>query len=72
MKYLSVTKAFNIYTKNHIVYFRLHKHADSLFSTASGFTNYRGLLNLCILLLVSFEMFPAIYCIGIIGKGNFT
>ncbi|XP_033754870.1 diacylglycerol O-acyltransferase 1-like isoform X2 [Pecten maximus] len=30
----------------------IHRHADSLFSTASGFTNYRGLLNLCILLLV--------------------
>ncbi|KAK3086905.1 hypothetical protein FSP39_025261 [Pinctada imbricata] len=30
----------------------IHKHADSLFSSASGFTNYRGLLNLCILLLV--------------------
>lgn len=29
----------------------IHKHADSLFSTDSGFTNYRGLLNLCILLL---------------------
>lgn len=31
---------------------QIHRHADSLFSTASGFTNYRGLLNLCILLLV--------------------
>lgn len=30
----------------------IHKHADSLFTTDSGFTNYRGLLNLCILLLV--------------------
>ncbi|XP_022340814.2 diacylglycerol O-acyltransferase 1-like isoform X1 [Crassostrea virginica] len=29
----------------------IHRHADSLFSTDSGFTNYRGLLNLCILLL---------------------
>ncbi|XP_014770315.1 diacylglycerol O-acyltransferase 1 [Octopus bimaculoides] len=29
----------------------IHRHLDSLFSTSSGFTNYRGLLNLCILLL---------------------
>ncbi|GAB1603221.1 diacylglycerol O-acyltransferase 1-like [Argonauta hians] len=29
----------------------VHHHQDSLFSTSSGFTNYRGLLNLCILLL---------------------
>ncbi|KAK3603413.1 hypothetical protein CHS0354_009392 [Potamilus streckersoni] len=30
----------------------IHRHADSLFSTDSGFTNYRGLLNLCLILLV--------------------
>ncbi|KAL3860276.1 hypothetical protein ACJMK2_010419 [Sinanodonta woodiana] len=30
----------------------IHRHADSLFSTESGFTNYRGLLNLCLILLV--------------------
>ncbi|KAL4234461.1 Diacylglycerol O-acyltransferase 1 [Mactra antiquata] len=29
----------------------VHKQADSLFSTSSGFNNYRGLLNLCIILL---------------------
>ncbi|XP_052816498.1 diacylglycerol O-acyltransferase 1-like [Mya arenaria] len=29
----------------------IHRHADSLFSTSSGFNNYRGLLNLCIILL---------------------
>ena len=33
--------------------FSCHCHADSLFSTSSGFTNYRGILNLCIVLLVS-------------------
>lgn len=31
---------------------RVHRQADSLFSTSSGFNNYRGLLNLCIILLV--------------------
>lgn len=30
----------------------VHREADSLFSTSSGFNNYRGLLNLCIILLV--------------------
>ncbi|ELT88627.1 hypothetical protein CAPTEDRAFT_183593 [Capitella teleta] len=30
---------------------RCHQHADSLFSTSSGFTNYRGMLNLCGILL---------------------
>ncbi|XP_046361762.1 diacylglycerol O-acyltransferase 1-like isoform X1 [Haliotis rufescens] len=30
----------------------IHQNADSLFSTSSGFTNYRGLLNLCLILLV--------------------
>ncbi|KAK7483028.1 hypothetical protein BaRGS_00025691, partial [Batillaria attramentaria] len=30
----------------------VHRHMDSLFSTSSGFTNYRGLLNLALLLLV--------------------
>jgi len=30
----------------------VHTLTDSLFSTSSGFTNYRGLLNLCIVLLV--------------------
>lgn len=30
----------------------VHHSADSLFSTSSGFNNYRGLLNLCIILLV--------------------
>ncbi|XP_060596411.1 diacylglycerol O-acyltransferase 1-like isoform X1 [Ruditapes philippinarum] len=29
----------------------IHRHADSLLSTSSGFNNYRGLLNLCIILL---------------------
>ena len=29
-----------------------HHVADSLFSTSSGFNDYRGLLNLCIVLLV--------------------
>lgn len=32
--------------------FRIHSLADSLFSTSSGFNNYRGLLNLGIVLLV--------------------
>ncbi len=31
---------------------RCHKPCDSLFSNQSGFHNYRGLLNDCILLLV--------------------
>ncbi|PVD20728.1 hypothetical protein C0Q70_18889 [Pomacea canaliculata] len=30
----------------------IHRHTDSLFSTSSGFTNYRGLLNLALILLV--------------------
>ncbi|XP_059167805.1 diacylglycerol O-acyltransferase 1-like isoform X2 [Physella acuta] len=30
----------------------VHSHADSLFSTSSGFTNYYGVLNLCLILLV--------------------
>ncbi|KAJ8303014.1 hypothetical protein KUTeg_019410 [Tegillarca granosa] len=30
----------------------IHRHADSLLSTDSGFNNYRGFLNLCIILLV--------------------
>ncbi|KAH9489760.1 Diacylglycerol O-acyltransferase 1 [Bulinus truncatus] len=30
----------------------IHSHADSLFSTSSGFTNYYGILNLCLILLV--------------------
>ncbi|XP_054719754.1 diacylglycerol O-acyltransferase 1-like [Uloborus diversus] len=29
-----------------------HKHRDSLLSSSSGYTNYRGVLNLCIVLLV--------------------
>ncbi|XP_050395799.1 diacylglycerol O-acyltransferase 1 isoform X1 [Patella vulgata] len=32
--------------------YSVHRHADSFFSTSSGFTNYRGLLNLCLILLV--------------------
>ncbi|CAG5114912.1 unnamed protein product, partial [Candidula unifasciata] len=31
---------------------KIHNHADSLFSTSSGFTNYHGILNLCFILLV--------------------
>ena len=31
---------------------RFHKEQESLFSSGSGFQNYRGLLNDCILLLV--------------------
>lgn len=31
---------------------RCHKPQDSLFTSSSGYTNYRGLLNLCIILLV--------------------
>ncbi|GFR93872.1 O-acyltransferase [Elysia marginata] len=34
-------------SKDHI-----HRHTDSLFSTSSGFTNYYGLLNLALILLV--------------------
>lgn len=30
----------------------IHEQRDSLFSSSSGYTNYRGFLNLCILLLV--------------------
>ena len=32
---------------------RCHRQTDSLFSSTSGFSNYRGLVNLCIVLLVS-------------------
>ncbi|CAG2111531.1 unnamed protein product [Medioppia subpectinata] len=35
-----------------ILYYRVHEPKDSLFSSSSGYTNYRGLLNLCIILLV--------------------
>ncbi|XP_071174365.1 diacylglycerol O-acyltransferase 1-like isoform X1 [Mytilus edulis] len=42
---------FIMYGNNEKSKGEIHKHADSLLSTASGFTNYRGLLNLCILLL---------------------
>ncbi|XP_067934276.1 diacylglycerol O-acyltransferase 1-like isoform X1 [Watersipora subatra] len=31
---------------------KCHQHTDSLFSSTSGFSNYRGLINLCIVLLV--------------------
>ena len=34
-------------------YFRIHRHADSLFSTSSGFADFRGFFNLAVLLLVS-------------------
>jgi len=30
----------------------IHSHADSLFSSSSGFTNYYGIVNLCLILLV--------------------
>jgi diacylglycerol O-acyltransferase 1 len=30
---------------------RFHKVRDSLLSSASGYTNYRGILNLCVILL---------------------
>lgn len=33
--------------------FSCHQTTDSLFSSTSGFSNYRGLVNLCIVLLVS-------------------
>ncbi|PRD31506.1 UNVERIFIED_CONTAM: hypothetical protein NCL1_23333 [Trichonephila clavipes] len=33
----------------------VHKFRDSLLSSASGYTNYRGFLNLCIILLVIFH-----------------
>ena len=29
-----------------------HKNRDSLLCSASGYTNYRGILNLCVVLLV--------------------
>ena len=32
--------------------FSFHKTRDSLLSSASGYTNYRGVLNLCVVLLV--------------------
>lgn len=31
---------------------RFHRVRDSLLSSASGYTNYRGILNLCVVLLV--------------------
>ena len=40
-------------TRMHFSVFSIHELADSLFSTSSGFNNYRGLLNLGIVLLVS-------------------
>ncbi|XP_013917647.1 PREDICTED: diacylglycerol O-acyltransferase 1 [Thamnophis sirtalis] len=32
--------------------FRCHKLQDSLLSSASGFSNYRGILNWCVVMLV--------------------
>lgn len=37
--------------------FRCHKIRDSLFSSSSNYTNYKGLLNLCFILLVSLVLF---------------
>lgn len=33
--------------------FSIHKPKESLLSSGSGYTNYRGLLNLCFIILVS-------------------
>ncbi|KAL8570499.1 hypothetical protein ACOMHN_034534 [Nucella lapillus] len=38
--------------KKQAVHEKVHRNTDSLLSTTSNFTNYRGLLNLCLLLLV--------------------
>ena len=37
-----------------ILLFRIHVESPSLLSSTSGFENYRGLLNLCILLMVRY------------------
>ncbi len=34
-----------------IFFSRFHKARDSLLSSSSGYTNYRGILNLCVILL---------------------
>ncbi|XP_026547304.1 diacylglycerol O-acyltransferase 1-like, partial [Notechis scutatus] len=38
--------------------FRCHKLQDSLLSSASGFSNYRGILNWCVVMLVSSPCHP--------------
>ena len=43
-----------------ILLFRVHEPKDSLFSSSSGYTNYRGLLNLCVILLVIIKPFVTI------------
>uniref|UniRef100_A0A2C9K594 O-acyltransferase n=1 Tax=Biomphalaria glabrata TaxID=6526 RepID=A0A2C9K594_BIOGL len=43
---------FMIFPKPQVDKTVIHSHADSLFSTSSGFTNYYGILNLCFILLV--------------------
>jgi diacylglycerol O-acyltransferase 1 len=40
------------YTKDPNRYKSFHRTRDSLLSSASGYTNYRGVLNLCVVLLV--------------------
>ncbi|XP_041375125.1 diacylglycerol O-acyltransferase 1-like isoform X2 [Gigantopelta aegis] len=43
---------FMMYPKHEKIPHVVHRNADSFFSTSSGFTNYRGLLNLCMILLI--------------------
>ena len=39
---------------------RIHSQRDSLFSSSSGFNNFRGFFNLAIILLVCFHYFSSI------------
>lgn len=48
----SIIKNFNMMSKISKSYESFHKVRDSLLSSSSGYTNYRGFLNLCVVLLV--------------------
>lgn len=46
--FLSCSDVYLVFTN------RIHSHAESLLSFSSGFQNYRGILNNCIVLLVRY------------------
>lgn len=42
-------------------FFSVHKIEESLFTSTSGFDHYRGILNLCIVLMVRFIQIHAVF-----------
>ena len=48
----SIPPSFFLSKNNSYQSKRFHKARDSLLSSSSGYTNYRGFLNLCVILLV--------------------